>query len=404
MRESTHDRVEGGYVLVRAGQLLSLWLALRATIVTPVDLRVWLACHELVARRCGTPKGAPVRYTLAEVQRLVRARSPGAVRSSLRRLSHAGFLHWTDAAITFPHTPDSNAAGVRAVGASPNRLVPVPRRTLRFLAAGTTRSVAATMLGTLLRCAFYRRGVCSWTGACKAGWLAEVFGIDVRSVKRARARLHSLGWLCSETIPQWRLNRFGGRFRVHPEWKPAQAGVRPMAPRTPRCDVRMSPPESDQQPLRACTHQKPAGSEAAGVRDGHRTPPSLRDIAPLDLRRRDRLLGLYAQACGLGLAEVGEAGRLRFVALAARARRVGTVNPCGLFVWMLRGQRWSRIALEDEDRARHWLAATPHRRAISPARPDTPIHVALALDATLPGLLRAGRGHQHGSRPRPSTG
>jgi hypothetical protein len=356
-----------------------------------MDLRVCLACRELVARRCGAAKGALVRYTFEEVQRLVHARSPGVVRSSVRRLSRAGFLHWTDAAITFLHTPLLETAAVE-VGVSPNRLVPVPRRTLRFLAAGTTRSLAATMLGTLLRCAFYQRGVCSWTGACKAGWLAEVFGIDERSVKRARARLHHLGWLSTESIPQWRLNRFGGRFRVHPGWKPATESTRPMTPRSPLDTARMSPPESDQQPLRACTHQELAPNDAAGVRAARRKQPSLRDIAPVDLRRRDRLLALHAQACMLGLAEPGEAGRLRFAALAARARRVGTVNPCGLLAWMLRGQRWSHITLEDEDRARRWLAPTPGRGPSAAAHPDTPVHVAAALHAVLPGFLRADAG------------
>ncbi|GMV26717.1 MAG: hypothetical protein AMXMBFR58_27480 [Phycisphaerae bacterium] len=394
MRESSHDRVEGGYVLVRAGQLLGLWEAVRTKIITPLDLRCWLACHELVARRCGAHKGTPVRYTPAEVQHLVRADTEREVQLSLIRLYAAGFLHWSGAAIAFP-----NSTSATPLGVSPGRLVPVPRRTLRFLAAGTTRSLTVTMLGTLLRCAFYRRGVCSWAGACKASWVAEVFGVDERSVKRARGRLQGLGWLSPEPVPQWRLNRYGGRFCINPDWDGTEQTSRGMSPPSPRETPCLSPPESDQEPLREYKHQELAPSEAAGVRAGHQEHPSLRDIAPLDLRRRDRLLALHAQACGLGLAEPGEAGRLRFASLAARARRVGTVNPCGLLAWMLRGQRWGLVTLQDEDRARRWLAPTPPRAPSAAARCGPPVHVAAALHAVLPGCTREGRCRPAGLRP-----
>lgn len=288
---------------------------------------------------------------------------------------------------------------------SANRLVPVPRRTLRFLAAGTSRSLTATMLGTLLRCAFYRRGACSWTGTCKASWLAETFGIDERSVKRARSSLQHLGWLSTEPVPQWRLNRFGGTFRVNPSWNPAENAPRRMSP-PPRAETpRMSPPESDQEPLRAYINQEPAPSGPAGARGPLTKPPSLRDITPEDLQRRDRLLALHVQACRVGLAEPGEAGRLRFASLAARARRVANSNPGGMLAWLLREGRWNFITNQDEDRARAWLAEPrperPRRAGGAPSRVPVRVRsvVQALLEAHTPGGVREGGARPPGHSP-----
>lgn len=400
MRESTSERVAGGYVLVRAGQLLSVWEAVRTKIITPLDLRVWLACQELVARRCGAPKGTPVKYTPAEARALVRANSDGAVLAAVRRLTAAGLLHWSGEGITFPSGDVPECHGL-----SPHRLVPVPRRTLRFLAAGTTHSLTATMLGTLLRCAFYRRGVCSWTGACKASWVAEVFGLDERSVKRARAMLQQLGWLSTEAVPQWRLNRFGGMFRVYPDWHHPESNTRELSPPPHAKAPRLSPPESDQEPLRAYIHQEPAPSGPAGARGPLTKPPSLRDITPEDLQRRDRLLALHAEACRVGLAEPGEAGRLRFASLVARARRVATSNPGGMLAWLLREGRWNFITNHDEDRARAWLGEPghghPRREGGAPARAPVRIRsvVQALLEAHTPGGAREGGAWPPGHSP-----
>lgn len=376
MREFTTPRVAGGYVLIRAGQLLSVWEGVRTNFITPLDLRAWLACHELVAKRCGAQKGTPVRYTREEVRHLVRAATQREVDISLIRLYAAGFLHWSGAAIAFPNSTPATPAGV-----SPDRLVPVPRRTLRFLAAGTTRSLTVTMLGTLLRCAFYRRGVCSWAGACKASWVAQVFGVDERSVKRARGRLQGLGWLSAEPVAQWRLNRYGGMFCVNPDWDGTEQTSRGMSPPPPQETPRLSPPESDQEPLREYNHQEPAAGGMAGVCGSVPSSPTLHDITPEDLRRRGRLLALHEEACRVGLAEPGEAGRLRFASLAARARRVATGNPGGMLAWLLREQRWNFITHEDEDRARRWLAEPGRERPVPTALVSVALVVRAVLDA-----------------------
>ena len=69
---------------------------------------------------------------------------------------------------------------------------------------------------------------------------------------------------------------------------------------------------------------------------------------PQDLRDTGRLLDLYEQAVSLGLVTASEWGRLRFVAAAEHARVIGTKNPCGLFVRLVRGGLWHFATRDDE--------------------------------------------------------
>jgi hypothetical protein len=73
-------------------------------------------------------------------------------------------------------------------------------------------------------------------------------------------------------------------------------------------------------------------------------------VVPEDLKDTGRLLELYEQAVDQGLAPPSEWGRLRFVAAAEHARIIGTKNPCGLFVRLVRGGLY-HFATEDDTTA-----------------------------------------------------
>jgi hypothetical protein len=77
---------------------------------------------------------------------------------------------------------------------------------------------------------------------------------------------------------------------------------------------------------------------------------SIRDIRAGDLEDMGRVLELYRQAVGLGMAKSGEGGRLDFVALAQRARSKGR-KAGALFFWLLRENKTEFITLADEDEA-----------------------------------------------------
>jgi hypothetical protein len=189
MKESTKEqkRPEGGYCLISVGAILACWQVYQEGGIQYRDLRVWFAAHEMTARRCKLAQGRRAAYRCEEMKRLVGGVGGEHFRASLNRLAASGLISWSTSAITFPK-PEFPERKDR-------RLVPVPRRTLRFLAECKRPAVTATVLAHLIRCLYLRAGQCSGRGTCKAPWVAETFGVSVRSVKAARKELSELGWL-----------------------------------------------------------------------------------------------------------------------------------------------------------------------------------------------------------------
>lgn len=108
---------------------------------------------------------------------------------------------------------------------------------------------------------------------------------------------------------------------------------------------RLSGPEIAREPAK-----KADKSEKAG--EGELPEPTLRSVRLEDLQDTRRLLVLYDQAVEAGfIKHDSEHMRIEFVALAEHALAEGTVNPCGLFVHLVRHGRFDAITLRDEDRA-----------------------------------------------------
>ncbi len=349
----------GGFCFIEARALLAAWLAYRRGIVRRLDLRVWFACFELVARRCGARTGRIPRYGIPELHTLVGGAGGKHLRASVKRLEQAGLLSWSDSCIR-PLTPIDNPqlGSMLAMVANHRRKVPVPRRTLRFLSGGPSRAVMAVVLGHLLRCVYYRNGRCETSGTCKASWVAEVFGVHLRNVKAARQCLARMCWLELERTPQNRMNRFGVSVRVNFDWVGTPKMLVPQSPPPRPAAVTKSPPLYKDRKLSSRSgNQKPATRAGDGVqtRPADVTNPNLRRIASEDLTDTHRLLRLFTQAAAEGLVADGESGRLRFVAAAEHAKRIGKTNPCGLFAAIVRRKLWRFIGLVDEDAARKRL-------------------------------------------------
>lgn len=324
------------------------------------DLRAWLACHELVARRTAaqraTRRVVPSHYSEPELHALLGGVGGEHVRASLRALTKAGLLEWSTTVVRFPteslREPEPDLDRLMTLVRNARRTVPVPRRVLRHLAREGTRSTIATMLGHLLRCAYRRRLSCSWRGRCSSAWVADLTGVDERSVKRARAAFVAGGWLRGDA---------GSRTQPwHAEiWEvtagPERTGV---SPAVPQSTTGLSPARRERELLRNHEYQEPG--VGPGLKPRLRGP-RLAAIQVEDLLDPDRLGMLYQQACAKGLAVAGEAGRLAFMSLAARARRCAKRNAPGLLAWLLRHQRWNFPTGADEDAARRlWLHA-PNR-------------------------------------------
>lgn len=384
----------GGYEPVSVFQMASSWWAYREGSIRKLDLRVWWASWELeVRRRLSDGKYRP---NLDDLGRLVGGEpGQGGLTASLGRLEAAGLLRFSKDGVRFARSegeltlrdPDG-LSSMLSLMPSPRRVVPVPRRMVRRLAGGLSRSRTAVVIAHFIRCLFYRKGEgCSSSGSAKASWIAEAFGLTERSVYDARQYLVTeLGWLVPQECSQHTLNRDGLWVTVDLAWGPDRSdGSGPQAaeehpPGTllangfsgPRADLPagFSGPIEDKAPppQEELKDQKPAprGPTGFSIQDGKKTPekarekaPTLRDMTSDDLKETGRLVTLFDQAVSSGLVSGSEADRLKFVSAAVHAQAVGS-DPPRLFAWLLRERRWSYITQADEDEAharlKRWLS------------------------------------------------
>jgi hypothetical protein len=426
-------------VLLTVEILCLLWWVYRQRYIQLRDLRVWLACQEMVARRCQLRPDQVPHYTLVELHRLVGGVGGPHLRCSLRRLEAHGLLAWSSTCITFITASDAlrgipdltSFIAMHATLPNLRRRVPVPRPTLRLLALGCRASVIATILGHLIRClyAHARPLRCVSGGWCKASWIAEVFQVDRRRIKAARRHLATLGWLEIAAVPQHTLNRWGSYVYVNLTWDyPTNAlGCRPSMPAAGEMTLLPPPPQfstttlpplpSHKEPLQEYEHQQLAPRPQPLVLmprtaspvssfpphdlfhpDKALPPPTLSHIVPADLQDTARLLALFTHAQTQGLIGKSDSDRLTFCALAEHAKAVGSANPCGLFAALVRRQQWHFVTESDEDVAQARLKAYLYGPAARAAPPPAAAPPALSPDAAIVRYVHTqlGRAGWHG--------
>lgn len=371
MRRAT-ARVKGGYRLVTVQQLCAVWGAYRQNLIEFRDLRVWFAAHEVVSRRCQIGRGRVPSHTLAELLGLVGGIGGEHLRSSLNRLERHRLIRWSASSICFapatPETPFADQMLGRIINVK--RRVPVPRRTIRFLAKCSRPTLVATVLGYLLRCVYARRVEISVEGCCSASWIAQTFDVDLRNVRRAKATLRSLGWLTTGTSPHWHRQRWGGRARVNADWRDLSQSRLP-SPRS-KSTTTLPPPLNKELSSKEILNPKPA-NRTAGASTKRVGKGNLKHVTLPDLHDSARLDALWRQAAALGWVTPTASDRLNVYAAAERAKRIGRQNPCGLFIALVRGRLWSMIGQEDEDRARRSIrdwdeSSRRHPHAETPRR------------------------------------
>lgn len=348
-------------MFISATGLIAAWWAYKRRFIEFRDLRVWLACHELVARRCTLEKGRHPRFKPAELLPLVACKAEEHVRESLRRLIASGLMRWSERTIQFVQSTADITVGSseelrQAVESVTNhrRKVPVPRRLLVWLACKKRPVLLATAIGHLLRCMYYRKGACRPDGRCKASWIAVTFGVDERNVKEARHELEAPcgdkpGILIREYASQRQLNCNGPAIRFNLEWEAPRCKIPPLRVQS---TTKSPPPKRTGNSLSRDETQKPGSAGPNGVRK--RTGQGRRHLVPEDLKSPARLLA-WARKGLTPTRLLSECEELRVLAAAAHACRVASRNPCGLFVSTLRGDRGCVISLADEDAGRATL-------------------------------------------------
>lgn len=329
----------------------------------------------------------------------------------MKRLAQLGLVEIAAHRVTFARSAEdirleSGLEGFCAFfQALPNRrrTVPVPRRTLRALAAGFSRAVTAYMIAALIRSVFWTRagdggGEYRTDGRAKLSWIADTFGISRRAATDARARLIELGWLEPIEAQQWELNRWGVRDAVNVSWAPRSgealdleagaAGDAVDAPADASVDnsqpaaveeegsraggsaspclnrSSLSTRDSKTRRLRArapgpsgdciSSSSKPGNKKRAERSASRSGKPNIRDIRPEHLQDPETLLELREQAIKLGFDFAGEGGELDFLALANRARARGH-RPGAIFFDLIKNRRTAFITIVDEEAARAQL-------------------------------------------------
>ena len=389
-------RCAGGYLLIPAAELASLWWAYRRRIIRFLDLRAALAAREMLARRRMRHDDRAPCFDLPELARLTGA-TPRCLRGAISRLRDAGLLRWHDERLEFSAGTLAGHADFQAwLQAIPNhrRRIPVPRRILRFLAQSSRPVLVATTLGVLFRCLYARDGGLAPRGRIKASWVADTFDVDRRRVIAARKNLVQAGWIAPEPGDSQRAqNRWGRAYVIDLGWS-SSAGAGKTPP-TAESGTEMRPPLiSNQNPLPRGKNQNPAIGGPAGVcsRQGPGKtlpPPDLRTIRPEDLVDTARMLELHRQAVARGVVAEGEAGRLQVLAAAEHARSVGNRNPSGLFASIVGRGLWKFLTSADEDSASRRIRA--HRRAEEATQPRSSVPASPSLPAVQgPGLSADG--------------
>lgn len=374
----------GGFRPISVLQVCMAWWAYKSGILPRyLDFRVYLALHEIDERRLAASRVRaragkatlnavlPLPKLVAEIRTLTGGINDRLIRDALRRLESVGLVTITPIAISFATSVDTlrvdgspEFAGMirkfsRRVGIRERRL-PVPRPMLRYLARGAPASFAATVFGYLIRCVWWRDRECHVAGSCTAGFISELFGVDERSVKRARLQLRTIGWLAPASTPDDTGSlgpslpnlHWSGSTRDN-DGHAGRCSRTDLSPLSPNRGTKMSPPTRSIQLRSGSKYQQPEPCWLAGIPGGsiRETRPRLSNVTPADLNSVERLDLLFSDAASRGLVKRTDADRLRFFAAAERANRVATRNPCGFFIAIVRRGLWQVISQRDEDDA-----------------------------------------------------
>lgn len=403
--------LQDGYKLIRADELTAALAAVNARRITFRAFRAYVACFELLAIREAAERSRANlkmkrsrRFLLSEVSKLLDSKNERPVSRELTALRKTGLLTFSESVITISATGSAEVASELGTRGG-KRLIPVPRRVLRFLAGCNRPALVKTIIAYLLRgLSLERSGTIRNRGTVKISWICKLCQISERAARAARAELIRLGWITKDTCSfQRKLNRDGAYFVINTAWKRVFKQFAP--PRAEKCRE-FAPPLKRLETLSDSKNQKLQERNQSGfygeerlqdlVRSivskdtsdvllqrtdpdlrNYRTlaqpqitkpsaaaqalpKPDVRNIRPEDIRKPSRLRELYCQAVKAGWLRDSEANLLNFAAAAVRANRaVG--DSVRIFVGIVRKGLWHHISASDEERGAHVLRSILER-------------------------------------------
>lgn len=359
--KSIAKKPDGGFCFIRVRSLLAAWIRFNKNDITLYDLRLWLACHEMLARRCKMKTGRLPTFSESELISLVSSGDKCKARQGIKRLVKAGLLHWEQNCISantlkaeMMLAENDDWSVVLSLIQNNRRRVPVPRRILCYIIKTRHRTLIGTVFGHLLRCLYYRRDRCVSGGRCKASWISEALKLDLRNVKAARKQLIEIGWILPCRASQISLNRWGLPIMINLEWENTQKTEELKTPLLRNRNEVKTPSLIDRKLSYSKRIKNHELRKAPGVQNRTQIGSESRTkhIMLEDLEDPVRLDAIYRQECAAGTLRHCQANRLKFFAAAERALSEGKHNPCGLFAVIYRKKLWHHITQDQEDRAR----------------------------------------------------
>lgn len=355
--------IAGGYEPVTTAQIGKL---IAGEHLNTTALRCYLSLCTITAsrnaverenRKNGATTGKYNNFAIDELLRLMPDLKESTIRLGLRQLKNQGLATVRKKQITlnaFATELERDWLESSGVG---QRVIPIPRRMLRFLAKSNKRSLILTTLAYLSRGAFIHRTKIKNTGTAKVSWIAEQFNLSEASVKRARRELIALGFISPDTTEsQRKLNRTGAYFTVNLDWNYEQEEQSEvvgefkkdsaMTPPLVKKRSLMTPPYIETiNSLQELETNKPA-KRASGF---CKKKISFRNIKPEQIQKIPLLLMLYRSAIQQKALVHSERNLLNFFSSAVKAKR-GWTDPVKMFVWTVRND-FKYITEEDEKRS-----------------------------------------------------
>lgn len=402
--------------------LVSVWAALKLKLITWHHLCVWIALFEVRAWRDSMEPEQRNIFTFSTkrvAQALGKIKAGPRLKKALAELEELRLARLAPTEIYFTPSLDALPADLRAetermLGSlgtrNISRAMRMPRRLMRLIMKSRARPLrAAVIFGILLRIMPVKR-YGRYKGCLTTALLVDVSGFNESRIKHERASLVREG--CFERLDTpFRVRQQHGYWYALPHEIPVFSG--------PKITTKRQSSALPQQ-----TNQQPPIKEPApsfGIETNQHLPknpgasrsivtPETAEVATWscmtekDLEEPGRRSALYGAARQKGVIGAAPADRLTFYSAMARARRLGSINPCGMFRRIVETPAYHvYIADCDEDRARAWLRemepqpqpailalATP-QAAVASGPSDVEVYRAIALDLMSQGHDPNGR-------------
>ena len=364
--------------------LVSVWAALKLKLIAWHHLSVWIALFEV---RCWRDSMEPEQRNLFTftsrrvAQALGKNRASPRLKKALADLEELRLACLAPTEISFTSSLDDLPADLRAetqrmlksLGTrNVTRPMRMPRRLMRLIMKSRVRPLrAAVIFGMLLRIMPVKR-YGRYKGCLTTALLVDLSGFNKSRIMHERASLLREGYFERLDTPH-RVRQQHGDWYALPHDLPVVSGPKSREKQqssvTPQPRDRQPPIREPVPSFGIETNQylpeNPGASRSIFTPNAAEVP-TWTCMTKQDLQDPRRRNALYEDACQGGVIGQSPADRLLFYSAMARARRLGSINPCGMFRRIVETGAYHRhITHCDEEQGRLWMSED------RPLDPDT---------------------------------